>query len=255
MRRHRPSVGASSIAPFSLMHSACTPRAAKWRRVTCGYLVATRIWLQRLGSSLSASVHRLGYRQPAARRCRGRAARRSRDSRTPSARRCRRCRAGPRRRRRRWRRRTTAPGSPGSCGWLVAKRRPRCRGSSKAGSGSSPACAISGRSSSRAALGQADGQRIGNGHGAGFRGNGRHHSRKRSRETRRGRDLPMREGEGRCPCPALPGSTLEGTADQGLGLVLHLPQVGLAAEALGVDLVDLLGARGPGREPAVLGRP
>ena len=29
MRRHRPSSGASSMAPFSLMHSACTPRRAK----------------------------------------------------------------------------------------------------------------------------------------------------------------------------------------------------------------------------------
>src|SRR3546814_4093882 len=54
MRRHRPRPGASSMAPFSLMHSACTPRAAKCRRVMPGYLVATRMWLQRLGSSLSA---------------------------------------------------------------------------------------------------------------------------------------------------------------------------------------------------------
>ena len=46
-RRQRPMRGASSIAPLSLMHSACTPRAAKWRRVISGYLVATRTWLQR----------------------------------------------------------------------------------------------------------------------------------------------------------------------------------------------------------------
>ena len=38
----RPSAGAISIAPFSLTHSACTPRASKWRRVSAGYLVATR---------------------------------------------------------------------------------------------------------------------------------------------------------------------------------------------------------------------
>ena len=47
MCRHRPSRGASSIAPLSLMHSAWTPRAAKWRRVISGYLVATRMWLGR----------------------------------------------------------------------------------------------------------------------------------------------------------------------------------------------------------------
>ena len=40
--RARPNDGASSIAPFSLTHSACTPAASKWRRVRPGYLVATR---------------------------------------------------------------------------------------------------------------------------------------------------------------------------------------------------------------------
>ena len=54
MRWLRPSDGASSIAPDSFTHSACTPRAAKWRRVTSGYLVAMRTWLQRRGSSLPA---------------------------------------------------------------------------------------------------------------------------------------------------------------------------------------------------------
>ena len=54
MRWLRPSDGASSIAPESFTHSACTPRAAKWRRVTSGYLVAMRTWLQRRGSSLPA---------------------------------------------------------------------------------------------------------------------------------------------------------------------------------------------------------
>src|SRR3546814_10168913 len=46
-----------SIAPFSLMHSACTPRPAKWRRVTPGYFVAIRMWLQRLGSSDRSEEH------------------------------------------------------------------------------------------------------------------------------------------------------------------------------------------------------
>ena len=53
MRRQSPRVGASSMAPLSLMHSAWTPRRAKWLRVISGYLVATRIWLQRAGSSLA----------------------------------------------------------------------------------------------------------------------------------------------------------------------------------------------------------
>ena len=43
MRWLSPSTGASSIAPLSTMHSACTPRPAKWRAVRRGYLVATRI--------------------------------------------------------------------------------------------------------------------------------------------------------------------------------------------------------------------
>ncbi len=59
IRGARPRVGASSIAPFSLTHSACTPRAAKWRLVICGYLVATRTWLHPRGSSLLR--HRGGF--------------------------------------------------------------------------------------------------------------------------------------------------------------------------------------------------
>jgi len=50
-RRAWLTVGANSIAPLSLMHSAWTPRAAKCRRVISGYLVATRRWLQLCGSS------------------------------------------------------------------------------------------------------------------------------------------------------------------------------------------------------------
>ena len=61
MWRQTPSSGASSIAPFSLMHSAWTPRAAKWRRVTSGYFVATRRWLQLCGSSCAGPLGRRGH--------------------------------------------------------------------------------------------------------------------------------------------------------------------------------------------------
>ena len=144
-----PSSGASSIAPFSLMHSAWTPRAAKWRRVTSGYFVATRRWLQ-----LSRVLVRRPTRPARPRPCgnaryRGRAARRSRNSRTPSARRCRRPRAGPRRRRRRSRHRSCAPGSGRAPGREVRNRSCRLAGSLKAGSGSTPMRCNSGMTSPR----------------------------------------------------------------------------------------------------------
>ena len=47
---------------------------------------------------------------------------------------------------------------------------------------------------------------------------------------------------------------LKRRADDGLRLLLDLGEVVGADEALGVDLVDVLGARGAGGEPAVLGR-
>ena len=147
MRRHRPSAGASSIAPFSLMHSACTPRAAKWRRVMLGILG---------GDADVAPARRIVARRPApparpptggSGRCRGRPARRSPDSRIPSARRCRRRRSAPRRRRRRWRRRSAHADDvePGIVGGeaqlarvLVGEGRPpaRCRRARAAASAS-----------------------------------------------------------------------------------------------------------------------
>src|SRR5260370_15728462 len=39
----------------------------------------------------------------------------------------------------------------------------------------------------------------------------------------------------------------------GLARLWILPQMTIAAEAVGVDLVDILGARGPRREPAAAG--
>src|SRR6476469_10267300 len=52
----------------------------------------------------------------------------------------------------------------------------------------------------------------------------------------------------------MPGpSALQRRADDLAGLVLHLLEVVGAPERLGVDLVDVLGARRPGREPGVLG--
>src|SRR5260370_4377422 len=39
----------------------------------------------------------------------------------------------------------------------------------------------------------------------------------------------------------------------GLARLWILPQMTIAAEAVGVDLVDILGARGPRREPAAVG--
>ena len=65
MRRQSPKLGASSMAPLSLMHSARTPRLAKWAVVILGYLVATRRRLQRLGSSLIPYVPRFRHRQAA----------------------------------------------------------------------------------------------------------------------------------------------------------------------------------------------
>ena len=130
------------------MHSAWTPRAAKWRRVISGYLVATRRWLQLRGSSCPA--HRPARPRPCGNaRYRGRAARRSRNSRIPSARRCRRPRAGRRRRRRRSRRRSCAPGSGRAPGSEVRKRSCRLAGSLKAGSGSMPMRCNSGMTSPR----------------------------------------------------------------------------------------------------------
>src|SRR5260221_10744547 len=48
-------------------------------------------------------------------------------------------------------------------------------------------------------------------------------------------------------------SALERIVDGALGIPLNLPQVALAAETLRIDLVDILGARRPRREPAVVG--
>ncbi|CFO07320.1 Uncharacterised protein [Bordetella pertussis] len=42
MASARPTSGASSIEPYSLMMSTCTPLAAKCSRADCTYLVATR---------------------------------------------------------------------------------------------------------------------------------------------------------------------------------------------------------------------
>src|SRR5262245_35377418 len=54
--------------------------------------------------------------------------------------------------------------------------------------------------------------------------------------------------------PARATSSLpEHLGDQSRGLFLDLRQVFGAPEALGVNLVDVLGARGAGGEPAVLG--
>src|SRR5207244_2687163 len=47
-------------------------------------------------------------------------------------------------------------------------------------------------------------------------------------------------------------SQSEGGGDDGFGLVEDLLQMRLVAEALGVDLVHVLGPGRPGREPAVL---
>src|SRR4051812_13381814 len=46
---------------------------------------------------------------------------------------------------------------------------------------------------------------------------------------------------------------LQRGVDHGLGFLEHLCQVVLAAEALAVDLVDILGARRPGCEPGLVG--
>ena len=46
----------------------------------------------------------------------------------------------------------------------------------------------------------------------------------------------------------------QGVGDDLLGFGDDGVQVGLVAEALGVDLVDVLGAGGPGGEPAALRR-
>ena len=54
IRLHKPIEGANSMAPFSLIHSACTPLDSKWFLVIFGYLVATLTWLHVLGSSLTA---------------------------------------------------------------------------------------------------------------------------------------------------------------------------------------------------------
>ena len=52
----------------------------------------------------------------------------------------------------------------------------------------------------------------------------------------------------------LPGRHgVEGFAYDFLGVGLYLLQMVLTAEAFGVDLVDVLGAGGPGGEPAALG--
>ena len=93
MRRHSPSIGASSTAPLSLMHSAWTPRAAKCRRVISGYLVAI--------ADMAPARRVVGpppWRRAPPRQCgSGPPAdppgHRDRGSRTPSARRCRRRRA------------------------------------------------------------------------------------------------------------------------------------------------------------------
>ena len=66
MRGLRPSSGASSIAPFSLTHSAWTPRAPKWALVMLGYLVATRTWLQARGIVGCGQLGGLGDAQAAA---------------------------------------------------------------------------------------------------------------------------------------------------------------------------------------------
>ena len=71
IRPASPLEGASSIAPFSLMHSAWMPCASKYRLVMLGYLVATRRWLalpycippapsarRWKGGSADAKVHR-----------------------------------------------------------------------------------------------------------------------------------------------------------------------------------------------------
>src|SRR5665213_1090243 len=60
---------------------------------------------------------------------------------------------------------------------------------------------------------------------------------------------PRRAGRGRRSS----ASALERTVDRGLRLALDLPEMILAAETFRVDLVDLLGARGPCGEPAVVG--
>ena len=49
------------------------------------------------------------------------------------------------------------------------------------------------------------------------------------------------------------GGSAEGGVDDVLGLGLHLAEVIGAAERLGIDLVDVLGARRPRREPRRLG--
>src|ERR1700721_2410430 len=56
------------------------------------------------------------------------------------------------------------------------------------------------------------------------------------------------------PAPHSSRLILEGTRDGGLGVVLDLPQVLLAAKTLRIDLVDILGARRPRGKPSVIGR-
>ena len=68
MQSARPTTGASSMEPYSLMISACTPAAAKKRLVLATYLVATR---GRLGNSLQPRRAATTKRQRAMRRSRG----------------------------------------------------------------------------------------------------------------------------------------------------------------------------------------
>src|ERR1700687_378649 len=47
--------------------------------------------------------------------------------------------------------------------------------------------------------------------------------------------------------------TLERLVDGALGFVLYLPQMGLAAKTLGIDLVDVFGAGRPRGKPSAIG--
>ncbi len=142
----RSMLGANSIAPFSTMHSAWTPRCAKYRRVTSGPR-------SRCAHGSSAKDRRVRH-PPWARRPRAgsdqfssRAGHRCRDSRTPSARHCRRRRAAPRQKATKVatsKLRTRMTSSPS---WLVLKRNCRESGSSKARSISMPARFKSGATS------------------------------------------------------------------------------------------------------------
>src|SRR5437899_3753698 len=54
-------------------------------------------------------------------------------------------------------------------------------------------------------------------------------------------------------CAGMSCRSGEDACDHLLRRLLDLPQMVLAAEALGVDLIDILGARWPRREPAAVG--